>query len=193
MATAIYVPGPTQVLINSSVLGYSDNDNLPAIQFTDFQHEVKTVLSGQAPEEVVLQGTVARISIALVKWDPDVRAHYRRSPLESGRRQRVRPGHGCSGVAAQLSEDHGVECGFEVRIVGVCDGHGKPPRRSPGAARRPPPATGDGWGETYEAARTLPMAKPPTGATTAGTELSITRPSMRRLYGSFQFSTVMSS
>ena len=92
MATAIYVPGPTQVLINGSTLGYSDNDNLPAIQFTDFQHEVKTVLSGQAPEEVVLQGTVARISIALVKWDPTVyntllstqRGAYNASPV--GRR-----------------------------------------------------------------------------------------------------------
>lgn len=92
MATAIYVPGPTQVLINSSVLGYSDNDNLPAIQFTDFQHEVKTVLSGQAPEEVVLQGTVARISLALVKWDASVyntllatqRGAYNSSPV--GRR-----------------------------------------------------------------------------------------------------------
>ena len=92
MATAIYVPGPTQILINDAVLGYSDNDNLPAVQFTDFQHEVKTVLSGQAPEEVVLQGTVARISIALVKWDPTVyntllaaqRGSYNASPV--GRR-----------------------------------------------------------------------------------------------------------
>ena len=92
MATAIYVPGPTQILINDAVLGYSDNDNLPAVQFTDFQHEVKTVLSGQAPEEVVLQGTVARISIALVKWDPAVyntllaaqRGSYNASPV--GRR-----------------------------------------------------------------------------------------------------------
>lgn len=92
MAALIYVPGPTQVIINGSTIGYSDNDNLPAIQFTDFQHEVKTVLSGQAPEEVVLQGTVARISLALVKWDASVyntllatqRGSYNASPV--GRR-----------------------------------------------------------------------------------------------------------
>lgn len=92
MAALIYVPGPTQVIVNGSTIGYSDNDNLPAIQFTDFQHEVKTVLSGQAPEEVVLQGTVARISLALVKWDASVystllatqRGSYNTSPV--GRR-----------------------------------------------------------------------------------------------------------
>lgn len=92
MAALIYVPGPTQVIVNGSTIGYSDNDNLPAIQFTDFQHEVKTVLSGQAPEEVVLQGTVARISLALVKWDASVyntllatqRGAYNSSPV--GRR-----------------------------------------------------------------------------------------------------------
>lgn len=92
MAALIYVPGPTQVIVNGSTIGYSDNDNLPAIQFTDFQHEVKTVLSGQAPEEVVLQGTVARISLALVKWNASVyntllatqRGAYNSSPV--GRR-----------------------------------------------------------------------------------------------------------
>lgn len=76
MATAIFVAGPTKVEVDTSgsleILGYSDNDNLPSIQFTDFQHEVKTVLSGQAPEEVVLQGMVARIGLALVKWDADI-------------------------------------------------------------------------------------------------------------------------
>ncbi len=76
MAALIYVAGPTKVEINDgtglAVLGYSDNDNLPAIQFTDHQHEVKTVVSGAAPEEIVLQGLTARISVALVKWDQDV-------------------------------------------------------------------------------------------------------------------------
>jgi len=69
MATVIYVPGPTAIYVNSALLGYSDNDNLPTIQFTDHHHEIKTVLSGAVPEEVVLQGTHARISVALVKWD----------------------------------------------------------------------------------------------------------------------------
>ena len=69
---ALQIPGPTVVKIGSSILGYSDNDNLPQIQFTDNHHEVKTVLSGNVPEEVVLQGTQAKIAVALVKWDPDV-------------------------------------------------------------------------------------------------------------------------
>ena len=78
MAAEIFVPGPTKVSITTAseeILGYSDNDNLPAIQFTDHQHEVKTVLSGAAPEEVVLQGITARISVALVKWDASVLAN----------------------------------------------------------------------------------------------------------------------
>lgn len=73
MPAEIFVAGPTKVEVNMSnswvLLGYSDNDNLPSVQFTDYQHEVKTVLSGQAPEEIVLQGMVARIGLALVKWD----------------------------------------------------------------------------------------------------------------------------
>jgi len=73
MATAIFVPGPTLVQSDTTGayvdLGYSDNDNLPAIQLTDNHHEVKTVLSGAVPEEIVLTGTSARITLALVKWD----------------------------------------------------------------------------------------------------------------------------
>jgi hypothetical protein len=92
MSALIYVPGPTQVIVNGTTLGFSDNDNLPAIQFTDYQHEVKTVMSGAAPEEIVLQGTVARISVALVKWNAsiyqamlaDQRGAYNASPV--GRR-----------------------------------------------------------------------------------------------------------
>jgi hypothetical protein len=77
MATTIQVPGPTTVQFlrdntgagSWTTLGYSDNDNLPSIQFTDHQHEIKTSLSGAVPEEIVRQGTDARIACALVKWD----------------------------------------------------------------------------------------------------------------------------
>jgi len=77
MATTIQVAGPTTISVevtggSVAVLGYSDNDNLPSIQFQDTQHDVRTVLSGQIPEEIVLTGTMARISLALVKWDEDV-------------------------------------------------------------------------------------------------------------------------
>ena len=92
MAALIYVPGPTVIKVNGNILGYSDNDTLPSISFTDFQHEIKTVQSGQVPEEIVLQGTMANISVSLVKWDASVyeamladqRGSYNASPV--GRR-----------------------------------------------------------------------------------------------------------
>ena len=73
MATAIFVPGPTVIYVNTgsglTELGLSDNDNLPSIQFTDHQHDVKTVTSGAVPEEIVLQNTEAAVTVALVKWE----------------------------------------------------------------------------------------------------------------------------
>ena len=81
MPMAIYVPGPTviNVALGTSTspptyvaLGYSDNDNLPSIQFTDHLHEVKTVTSGAVPEELVAQNIEAAVTVSLVKWDNDV-------------------------------------------------------------------------------------------------------------------------
>jgi hypothetical protein len=69
MAATIQVAGPTVVYIGEDILGYSDNDNLPAVAFSDFIHEVKTVMSGAVPEELVLQNTSATITLTLVKWD----------------------------------------------------------------------------------------------------------------------------
>jgi hypothetical protein len=73
MAQEIFVAGPTVVFIDTTGsyvgFGQSDNDNLPSIQLTDNHHEVKTVTSGNVPAEIVLTGTSARISLALVKWD----------------------------------------------------------------------------------------------------------------------------
>jgi hypothetical protein len=78
---AIFVPGPTVInvatgtstsLPNYVALGYSDNDNLPSIQFTDHLHEVKTVTSGAVPEELVAQNIEAAVTVSLVKWDNDV-------------------------------------------------------------------------------------------------------------------------
>lgn len=78
MATTIQVPGPSVIqfsLSNSgtswTTLGYSDNDNLPSVQFTDHSHEIKTSISGALPEEIVLLGSEARIACALVKWDEE--------------------------------------------------------------------------------------------------------------------------
>jgi hypothetical protein len=76
MAATIQIAGPTVIKVtigeSESTLGYSDNDTLPAVNFTEHQHDVRTVLSGAVPEEIVLQGTSARISLALVKWDETV-------------------------------------------------------------------------------------------------------------------------
>ena len=76
MATAIFVPGPTAIYVNTgsglTELGLSDNDNLPSIQFTDYQHDVRTVTSGAVPEEIVLQNSEAAVTVALVKWDEAV-------------------------------------------------------------------------------------------------------------------------
>lgn len=75
MAVIFHVSGPTQIEIATDIFstwelfGYTDNDNLPSIQITDHHHEVKTVLSGNVPAEIVLTGTSARITLALVKWD----------------------------------------------------------------------------------------------------------------------------
>lgn len=73
----IQVAGPTTISISLdggayTILGYSDNDNLPSVAFTDHQHEIRTVLRGAVAEEVVTQGTSARIALALVKWDEDI-------------------------------------------------------------------------------------------------------------------------
>jgi len=50
-------------------LGQTDNDNLPQISENDYTHEIKTVSSGQAPEEIVVQGIDATVTATLVKWD----------------------------------------------------------------------------------------------------------------------------
>ena len=73
MATAIFVAGPTKIQVNLGAgyvdFGLTDNDSLPQITYTDNVHEIKTVASGAAPAELVLQNTTAVISCTLVKWD----------------------------------------------------------------------------------------------------------------------------
>ena len=73
MATAIFVAGPTKIQVNLGAgyvdLGLTDNDSLPQITYTDNVHEIKTVASGAAPAELVLQNTTAVVSCTLVKWD----------------------------------------------------------------------------------------------------------------------------
>lgn len=77
MATSIFVSGPCMIQVNLGStlldLGMTDNDSLPQMTFTDNVHEVKTVASGDVPEELILRNTQATISCTLVKWDS---AHY---------------------------------------------------------------------------------------------------------------------
>lgn len=79
MPTTIQIPGPTIVRVKLTDaqqtwtdFGYSDNDTLPSVSFTDHTHEVRTVLSGAEPEQIVNTGISAAISLALVRWDEDI-------------------------------------------------------------------------------------------------------------------------
>lgn len=102
MATTLQIPGPSVIYtsVNNGsawdLLGYSDNDNLPSVSFTDNMHEVRTVLSGAEPEQVVLTGTSARISLALVKWDQDfleeLLTHQRRGVAQGNTQGRTTVG-----------------------------------------------------------------------------------------------------
>jgi hypothetical protein len=102
MATTLQIPGPSVIYtsVNNGtawdLLGYSDNDNLPSVAFTDNMHEVRTVLSGAEPEQVVLTGTSARISLALVKWDQDfleeLLTHQRRGVAQGNTQGRTTVG-----------------------------------------------------------------------------------------------------
>lgn len=74
MPETFQIAGPTVVKIGASTLGYSDNDTLPSISIVDHLYDVRTVLSGETPEEIVYRGTEARIAVALVKWDQAVLA-----------------------------------------------------------------------------------------------------------------------
>jgi hypothetical protein len=62
-------------------LGMADNDTLPSVTITDHIHEIKTSASGAVPEELVLQGISATITVTLVKWDVEIwealQAHQR--------------------------------------------------------------------------------------------------------------------
>ena len=79
MATAIFVAGPTMIQVNTGSgyvdLGMTDNDNLPQITYSDNLHEIKTVASGAAPEEIVVQNITATVTVTLVKWDATVLAN----------------------------------------------------------------------------------------------------------------------
>jgi hypothetical protein len=116
MATAIFVPGPTVVNVSTGtsttpgsfmVLGYSDNDNLPSIQFTDHLHEVKTVTSGAVPEELVAQNIEASVTVSLVKWDSDVL-----NTLLSDQRNAAYNNQ----VGRRLISSNGA-CGLQIRSV----------------------------------------------------------------------------
>jgi hypothetical protein len=75
MAQTIQVAGPTKIQYKIGTggtyadLGYTDNDSLPTITYSDTVHEVKTVEYGDQPAEVVVTGMTAVVSFTLVKWD----------------------------------------------------------------------------------------------------------------------------
>ena len=70
MAEIIHVPGPTQIFIDGSGLGFTDNDVLPEFTIEQFNAPVTTSVGGDAPEEYVNLGSMATINFTLVKWEP---------------------------------------------------------------------------------------------------------------------------
>jgi hypothetical protein len=90
MATTIQVAGPTKIQVNIGAglvdLGYSDNDSLASLTFTDHLYEVKTNERGDVPAEVVVTGLSCVMTVTLVKWDAGVwqdLIDYQRSSVAS--------------------------------------------------------------------------------------------------------------
>lgn len=109
MPTAILVSGPTKIEWNNGSgwfdLGFTDNDNLPQISWNDHSHEVRTVVSGATPEEIILHNTEAAISFTLVRFDPAELV-----ALEARQRGAV----GTTTVGRRLVNDNGT---FGIRIT----------------------------------------------------------------------------
>ena len=76
MATTIQVAGPTKIQVDLGAgfldLGYSDNDSLASLTFTDHLYEVKTNERGDVPAEVIVTGLSCVLTVTLVKWDATV-------------------------------------------------------------------------------------------------------------------------
>lgn len=72
MAAGYKIAGPTTVSYNGSVLGYTDNDSLPAIDFDILNETVESSDTGRTPGEVIYMGQIARVTVTLVKWDQTV-------------------------------------------------------------------------------------------------------------------------
>lgn len=79
MPTTIQVAGPTKIQVDIGAgfvdLGYSDNDSLASLTFTDHLYEVKTNERGDVPAEVVVTGLSCVLTVTLVKWDSVVWAN----------------------------------------------------------------------------------------------------------------------
>jgi len=130
MASTFQIAGPTVVQVDTTGtyvnLGFSDNDNLPSIQLTDNHHEVKTVTSGNVPAEIVITGTSARISLALVKWDEaklELLLAKQRGASNSGTVGRVLVSGGFTFGIKIMSVNNGMIYQFD-RCYLQTDGHG---------------------------------------------------------------------
>jgi hypothetical protein len=74
MATSLHIDGPCEVVYDGTVLGITDNDDLPSFQLTQMQKEIKSVSGGDVPTAHFATGSSMSISLTLVKWD-DVVLH----------------------------------------------------------------------------------------------------------------------
>jgi hypothetical protein len=72
MATSLHIDGPCEVVYDGTVLGITDNDDLPSFQLTQMQKEIKSVSGGDVPTAHFATSSSISISLTLVKWDDAV-------------------------------------------------------------------------------------------------------------------------
>jgi hypothetical protein len=74
MAEAFVVSGPCYFQMGANAVGLAnvgltDNDDLPSIDYEDFNEYLEATDTGREPGEVVYLGRVATINVVLAKWD----------------------------------------------------------------------------------------------------------------------------
>ena len=69
MALAMHVSGPCQILMGASVLGYTEDGDLPSVDVTYHVRRGFSSDQGAEPAALIHRGVTAVISVLLTKWD----------------------------------------------------------------------------------------------------------------------------
>lgn len=83
----IYASGPTKITVGSAadtILGYTNDEEAPRIDFTDNVRIVTSQDTGDAPAELIHRGRVAVITGAMVKWDSARKDDLEAAPYTTG-------------------------------------------------------------------------------------------------------------